>query len=150
MQFQKTVDRFPDGQIVIVNEGLLMYLNTSEKEKLCRIVHKMLENRGGYWITADIYLKNKYKKLDLKVDDSTQEFFEQHNIEENRFESFGEAEEFFKKMGFIVDNEAKIKRSELSSLKYLIKSVTVKQLFKFRKAGKIQTSWRLRLANDHW
>jgi len=148
MQFQKTVDRFPEGPVVIVNEGLLMYLDTSEKENLCRIIHKILEMRGGYWITADIYLKNKYKKLDLKVDYKTQEFFEQHNIEDNRFESFVKAEAFFNKMGFIVDKEAKIKRSRLSSLKYMMKSVTLKQLFKFRKAGKIQTSWRLRLADN--
>lgn len=146
VQFQQTVDRFPDGPIVIVNEGLLMYLDTSEKEKLCRIVHKMLENRGGYWITADIYLKNMQRELDLKVDHRTQQFFEQHKLEDNKFVSFGEAEAFFNKMGFIIDKEAKIKRSKLSSLEYLMKSVTVKQLFKFRKTGKIQTSWRLRLA----
>jgi hypothetical protein len=31
-QFAETVGRFPQGEIVIVNEGLLMYLNT-EKNK---------------------------------------------------------------------------------------------------------------------
>ena len=148
MQFQKTVDRFPDGPIAIVNEGLLMYLDTSEKEKLCRIIHKILERRGGYWITADIYLKNKHKELDLKVDDRTQDFFKQHKIEDNRFESFHEAEAFFNKMGFIVDKEANIKRSKLSSLIYLKRCLTLKQSLKFLKTGKIQASWRLRLADN--
>jgi O-methyltransferase involved in polyketide biosynthesis len=145
IRFREIVDRFPDGEITIVNEGLLMYLDTREKEKLCRIIRNILKERGGYWITADIYLKNKLNKLELKVDDKTQEFFEQHNIEENRFESFKEAETFFKSMGFIVDKEAKIHRSQLTSLKYLMKCLTLNQLLKFRKAGKIQTTWRLRI-----
>ena len=58
-QFQEIVKHFPNGEIVVVNEGLLMYLDTKEKEKLCSIIHKILKERGGYWITADIYIKNK-------------------------------------------------------------------------------------------
>src|SRR5690242_19330780 len=54
-QFEEIVSHFPPGEIAIVNEGLLMYLDEAEKEKLCRIIHKVLEQRGGYWITADIY-----------------------------------------------------------------------------------------------
>lgn len=147
-QFQEIVSHFPNGEIAILNEGLLMYLDTNEKVKLCRIIHKILRERGGYWITADIYLKNKLKKLELKVDDKTRDFFEQHNIEENRFDSFNEADTFFKSMGFIVEKEATIHRSQVSSLKYLMKSLTIKHLFKFRNAGKIQSTWRLRIANN--
>jgi hypothetical protein len=124
-----------------------MYLDINEKEKLCRIIHTILKNRGGYWITADIYLKNKNKELNLKVDDNTQQFYEQHKIEDNKFESFIEAEAFFNKMGFVIEKEAKVNASKLSTLKYLMKSLTLRQLFKFRKAGKIQKSWRLRLAD---
>jgi len=51
-------------------------------------------------------------------------------------------------MGFIVDKEANVKKSRLSSLKYLIKSLTLKQLFKLRKAGKVQTTWRLRIIEN--
>jgi hypothetical protein len=88
------------------------------------------------------------KKLELKVDDKTQEFFEQHNIEENRFESFEEAEIFFKRMGFVIDKEANIERAQLSSIKYLLKNSTIEQLSKLKNAGKIQTTWRLRIAVD--
>ncbi len=144
--FNEIVNLFPEGKIVIVNEGLLMYLDTNEKEKLCRIIHKILKERGGYWITADVYIKNKLKNI--QVDHRTQEFFEQHHIEENRFNSFAEAEAFFKSMGFVVDKEAKIKRSQLTSFKYLMKSITLKHLFKFIKAGKIQATWRLRITDD--
>jgi O-methyltransferase involved in polyketide biosynthesis len=146
LQFQAIVNSFPKGEIVIVNEGLLMYLNSIEKEKLCNIIYNVLKEHGGYWITADIYLTNKHDKLDLKFDKTTNEFFEQHRIEENKFNSFSEAEAFFKRMGFTVDKEAKIKPSALSSLKYLLKSATLKQIFKMRSAGKIQATWRLRLA----
>jgi O-methyltransferase involved in polyketide biosynthesis len=145
-QFQVIINRFKAGEIVIVNEGLLMYLNINEKERLCKIIYDILKEHGGYWITADIYVQNKEKKLDLKLDDKTKEFFEHHRIEENRFESFKEAEVFFKRMGFIVDKEAEVKKSKLSSLKYLMKSASLRQLFRMRKAGKIQATWRLKIA----
>lgn len=147
-QFKSIVNYFPKGEIAIINEGLLMYLDIHEKEKLCSIIHKVLKEYGGYWITADIYLKNKHDKLDLKFDNNTKEFFEQHRIEENKFNSFSEAEAFFKRMGFTIDREAKIKPSALSSLKYLLKSATLKQIFKMRNAGKIQATWRLRLSDN--
>jgi O-methyltransferase involved in polyketide biosynthesis len=146
--FHKIVSHFPKGEIVIVNEGLLMYLNRQEKESLCTIIHRLLKERGGYWVTADIYLKNKRDKLDLKIDEKTKDFFSKHNIEENLFNSFEEAESFFRRMGFIIDRVANVKRSELSSIKYFLKSVTLKQLLTIRKTGKIQATWRLRVAND--
>ena len=145
--FQDTVNHFPEGEIVIVNEGLLMYLDFKEKEKLCNIIYKILKERGGYWITADIYLKKKHEQLDLKFDHKTSAFFEEHRIEDNKFNSFTEAEAFFKCMGFAIDKEADLNRSELSSMKYFLKNVTTKQLLKIRKTGKIQTTWRLRIAD---
>jgi len=48
-------------------------------------------------------------KLELKVD-KTQEFFEQHNIEENRFESL-KCRTIFQENGFVIDKEANIDRS---------------------------------------
>jgi hypothetical protein len=125
-----------------------MYLDANEKEKLCGIIHKILNERGGYWITADIYLKNRHEKLDLKFDDRTKDFFEQHRIEDNKFGSFEEAEAFFRRMGFVVDKEANVSRSQLSSMKYFLKSTSFRQLFKLRKAGRIQATWRLRVATD--
>jgi O-methyltransferase involved in polyketide biosynthesis len=145
MQFQEVADHFPDGEIVIMNEGILMYLNMAEKEKLCGIIHKILTERGGYWITADIYRKNPKGSSEFKTDDGTKEFFLQHKIEENKFDSFEDAELFFKKMGFEIDRIADVKRSNLSSLKYFLKSVSPLQLLKLRKSGKLQTTWRLKL-----
>jgi len=147
-QFRDTVNRFPSGEIVIVNEGLLMYLDSSEKEKLCRIIHNILEERGGYWITADIYLKHHQEKLNFKVDDRTKEFFEEHQIEEKRFESFSEAEEFFKKMGFTIDKEADIDITKLGSFRYLCESSNMAQLTKMSEVGKFQATWRLKVSDN--
>ena len=145
-QFQETADRFPDGPIVIVNEGLLMYLDIREKEQLCRIIHKILESRGGYWITADIYLKKHMKNHGIKLNKKTIDFFEQHRIEENKFTSFNEAEEFFKNMGFTIDKEARIDHSKLTSLPYFLKNTTSEELANIQDVGKIQTSWRLQIS----
>lgn len=146
-KFKETVNHFSPGEIVIINEGLLMYFDKNEKEKLCSIIHNILKERGGYWITADIYLKFKKRlpKFNLALDNKTKEFFEQQNIDNNRFESFKQAEQFFNDMGFVIDKKAKIKYSQLSSFKYLMKSLTLKNLFNFRKGGKIQTTWRLKV-----
>ncbi len=146
-QFTEIISRFPAGEIAIINEGLLMYLNLNEKEKLCNIISKILKERGGYWITADIYLKKKHDKAGLKIEDKTQKFFSHHNIEENKFENFEAAEAFFRKMGFIIDKEADRTYSDLSTIKYFLKSVNPDQLSRIRKTGKIQVTWRLRVAN---
>jgi len=147
-QFREIVSRFPAGEIVIVNEGLLMYLDDHEKEKLCSIIHGILKQRGGYWITADIYLKNKHEKLGLEFDDKTREFFEQHQLEDHKFESFEEAKAFFSRMGFVIDKEAVINRSRLSSMKYFLKNTSFRKLFHLHKAGKIQATWRLKVENS--
>ena len=142
--FHEIIGHFSQGEVAIVNEGLLTFLDKQEKEKLCSIVHDILMERGGYWITADIYIKNKQPKLGFQYGEKIKEFYEQQNTEGNSFENFEEAEMFFKDMGFVIDKEAKIKYSEMSSFKYLMKSLTLRQLFKLRSTGKIQATWRLK------
>ncbi len=147
-RFQEIIGHFPRGEVVILNEGLLMYLDASEKEKLCTIIKKILQERGGYWITADVYIKKKNEEIGIELDNETKTFFYRHNVEENKFESFKEAKAFFRDMGFIVDKEARIDHSKSMSLKYLMKSASLKQLFKMRIVGKIQATWRLRLTDS--
>ena len=142
--FLEIIGNFSQGKVAIINEGLLGYLDKREKEKLCSIIHEILMERGGYWITADIGLKNKETKLGLKYNDEIKEFNEQQNTEGNSFESFKEAEMFFKEMGFVIDKEAKVKYSEMSSFKHMIRSLTLRQLFKMRNTGQIQATWRLK------
>jgi O-methyltransferase involved in polyketide biosynthesis len=142
--FREIVSHFPPGEIVIVNEGLLTYFEKPEKEKLCRTIRNILKELGGYWITADIYLKNKMPGLGLQDREEVKKFKEQMNTESKSFESFEEAEMFFKEMGFVVEKEAVVKSSEIGSLKYLLKSVSFRQMLKLRKKGKLQATWRLK------
>ncbi|NVO19402.1 MAG: class I SAM-dependent methyltransferase [Bacteroidetes bacterium] len=146
VNFLEVVSHFPGGEVTIVNEGLLMYLDTREKMKLCSIIRKVLEKRGGYWITADIYVKGRNEKAGLKLDKQTEAFFEYHRIEENKFDSFEDARAFFREMGFVVEAEASVNRKSISSMKYLFKNIGILKLLRLMKAGKIHASWRLKLA----
>lgn len=142
--FKEMVGRFPEGPLAIVNEGLLMYLGNEEKKKLCRIIREVLLQRGGYWITADIYIKKELNDISMYADDKLSKFFEQHNIYENMFESFEAAEAFFKNQGFILEQEAEPDYEKLTALQHLLQYTTEEQLQQMRQAGKIQATWRLR------
>ncbi len=148
-QFDLVVNRFDKGELIIMNEGLLMYLNLEEKEQLCQTVYDVLKTRGGYWIVADIYLRYKLKKLRLNISPKMKSFFEQHQVEENKFESFAEAEQFFNRMGFRVDKAANIHPRNLTSWKYLWKKMTPGRLFRGMLTRRIQATWRLRIAPDN-
>ena len=143
-QFAETVGRFPQGEIVIVNEGLLMYLNTEEKQRLCGIIRNVLKQRGGYWITADIYIKKELDKNLFKIDKKMADFAKQHNVAENRFDSFEAADEFFRSMGFIIDKEAEPDYSQLTALKKVFETASEQQLQGLKETGKMQATWRLR------
>lgn len=145
--FTAIADHFPDGEIAIVNEGLLVYLDLEEKKKLCRNIRSILQKRGGYWITADIYIKPENKLASLTRNDKLEKFFKEHRIEENKFDSFDAAEAFFKNEGFVVDKEAEAEHHASGSLKYFLAIATKEQLGHLKKAGRIRASWRLKLAD---
>jgi O-methyltransferase involved in polyketide biosynthesis len=144
--FNQLVDRFPAGELAIINEGLLMYLNMNEKEKLCSIIRNVLKKRGGYWITGDIYLKMAPNNIDIGLDDRMKKFFEEQNIEQNRFSSFEEAEDLFKRSGLIVDKEVEIPMNIISSFPNVMKYATQQAINKFKSVGKIHATWRLKPA----
>jgi hypothetical protein len=124
-----------------------MYLNKSEKENLCAIIRNTLKERGGCWITADIYVKLEALGIThLKFNDRLEQFLREHRIEENKFESFEDAESFFKKQGFIINKKAEPDVSRLTSLNNFLQSTTPEQIEQMRKAGSMQATWRLRLA----
>ena len=146
-QFYERVSHFPPGEIVIVNEGLLMYLGMEEKEKLFELIRNVLKERGGYWITADVYIRNANHNRALKMDDKLQQFFDEHRIEDNKFDSFEEAAAIFRKAGFEVDKEATPDYSKTTAMKYLLESADPGQLNAVGKAGKIHATWRLKLVS---
>lgn len=116
-RFEELVRSFPAGPVAIVNEGLLMYLNTSEKQQLCAIIHKILKQRGGCWITADIYIPSP---IDSKSFLTTQQqaFFAAHNIEENKFASFEAAAALFHEAGFDIAQTATVPPEKLTALEH--------------------------------
>jgi O-methyltransferase involved in polyketide biosynthesis len=145
-EFNKVVSHFNNEPITIVNEGLLVYLNKEEKLRLCSTIRGVLKKRGGCWITADIYIKFNKETRMFQPDDKLQRFFDQHHIEENKFVSFEEAEDFFRKAGFVVEKEAKPDYPGLSTFSYFQNTISSEQLGSMGKAPKIQATWQLRPA----
>lgn len=146
--FKTVVARFPPGPVAIINEGLLVYLNLEEKQMLCKIIRDVLQERGGYWITGDIYVKVAGLNIEMGLDESTKRFFEEHNVENNRFDSIEAAEAFFRQMGFVIDEEAVVDPKGMSTFPYVMKYATPEAVARMRAAGKIHCSWRLKLAGD--
>ncbi len=98
--FMGIISKFPGGAVTIINEGLLPYLNDKEKAKLCSIIHKALQKRGGYWITGDVYTKEKSEWNKDNMPEEARQWREAHRTEENKFNDFKQAEEFFRTCGF--------------------------------------------------
>ncbi|OCX50720.1 hypothetical protein BEL04_18445 [Mucilaginibacter sp. PPCGB 2223] len=138
--FINTIARLPAGPVNIVNEGLLMYLDTAEKIQLCRIIRKVLNQRGGYWITADIYIKKDYA---ISKNDQFSHFLESHKIEEKKFDSYEQAEAFFAGQGLKLFKKADPVFRQLSSLKYIPQYALEELAIQARKIGSIRESWAL-------
>jgi O-methyltransferase involved in polyketide biosynthesis len=119
-QFTATIDSFPAGPVTLVNEGLLMYLNTEEKGRLCATIRELLRKRGGCWITADIYIRGEeeLRGNDDEFMKQAQSFFAAHDIQENKFTSLEEATEFFTANGFNISRTETLVPERLSALKY--------------------------------
>ncbi len=145
-QVKEVIDHFEPGAVAIVNEGLLMYLETEEKRMLCGIIRDILKERGGYWITADIYKKTVHSAIDVQIDDKLQDFFAKHRVEEKMFDSFEAAEAFFKSEGFVIDKEAEPEYAQSGALQHVLASAEEEQLANMGKMGKIHATWRLKLA----
>jgi O-methyltransferase involved in polyketide biosynthesis len=143
--FNAIVQRFEGEPFTIVNEGLLMYLNMEEKKQLCKTIHNALLQKGGCWITADVYVKRP-ENLRAKLPQSKSEtaFFEQHNIEENKFESYHEAKTFFEEQGFEFVKEAVPDYQSLSVLPQLMKLLPEEVRNSKEPPPKIQATWMLK------
>jgi O-methyltransferase involved in polyketide biosynthesis len=98
--FRAAVADIPNGEIAIIHEGLLMYLDADEKKRLAASVREALASRGGAWITADIYVRSE---THLQRDEKLQKFLADHRVEENKFADWGAAEKFFVENGFTIE-----------------------------------------------
>lgn len=137
--FIKTIDHLPPGPVNIINEGLLVYLNTEEKIRLCQIIHRVLTTRGGHWLTADVYVR---KKIRLEKD-AFSSFLDAHNVEENKFESFAQAEEFFAAQGFKIHSKPDPVWHDLSTLGFINPDDLNTMVDQAAKIGRIRETWAL-------
>ena len=69
----------------------------------------------------DIYRKDEVerKKIDKYYNQADKNFVKKHNIENNKFSSFTEADDSFSKFGFEIDKKVEIDSTELSSSKLM-------------------------------
>ena len=96
------VRHLPAGPVAIVNEGLLMYLDASEKERLAASIRGILEERTrSRWITADCYVRDGERRTAL--DPAVERFLAEHRVEEQKFASWESAERFFTMQGFAIE-----------------------------------------------
>jgi O-methyltransferase involved in polyketide biosynthesis len=145
-QWQETIRLFPPGPVAILTEGLLMYLNPQEKLKLCGIIHRVLQERGGYWIVADIYVRKEIDLRNVMVTEALQSFYQAHRIEENKFESFDIAEKLLNSQGLVIDKVADGDYSNLDSLKPFLEAASAEQMNILKNASQVRATWRLKLA----
>jgi len=143
--FNDVINRFDAGPIAIVNEGLLMYLNPEEKKQLCSTIHSTLRKHGGYWITADIYVKLPADtSINLPKSKSEAAFMTQHNVEENKFDSYEAAKVFFEEQGFELVKEAVPDYQNLSVIPHLLKVLPEEMRSNKNPPPKIQATWMLK------
>jgi len=140
--FKNISERFDDDPVTVVNEGLLMYLNKTEKGILCRHIRETLEQRGGNWITADIYFRNQMEET-KQAGDSFNEFLDKHRAWENMFIDEADARQFFESMGFTIDLIHEPDFKTLSSFPQFMNLLTVEQMESMNKVPKLRETWQL-------
>ncbi|MBY8984338.1 MAG: hypothetical protein KGD65_04665 [Candidatus Lokiarchaeota archaeon] len=143
--FIESTNQFSNDPIAIVNEGLLVYFDEGQKRKLCEIIHNLLNAKGGYWITSDIYIKNEIQDTITNgfYEKKGEKFLEEHHVEENKFDNFKVAEDFFKGCGFEIYMKIDLPTARLSSRKLLVNIPRIK-LKEIKTRKKIRETWILK------
>ncbi|HZS42631.1 MAG TPA: hypothetical protein VFA52_00180 [Candidatus Paceibacterota bacterium] len=102
--FKKVIEQFPSGPIVIGHEGLVAYFNREEKEKMATIIREVLIDRGGIWITPDIFTLSDMEKLNTggKRKEALEEIKKRtgRDYASNAFIDLDDAKKFFTDLGF--------------------------------------------------
>jgi hypothetical protein len=99
--FRTAAARLTPGPLAILNEGLLIYLDDTEKRQLAANVREALGRYGGVWITGDVYVRGP-TELRPPLSPRAQAFLDQHRVEEKKFPSWEAAERFFTAEGFVI------------------------------------------------
>lgn len=97
---------FKAGQrLLIVHEGLLQYLSSSETEQVARNIHELLGKFGGMWITPDFSLKSDAAHIT-----DAQKLFRNiiaeatdRNLYNNAFDNIEHLRDYYRTLGFQVE-----------------------------------------------
>lgn len=94
-----------NSPVVIINEGLLRYLDFEEKKKVAVNIHALLSKHGGIWITCDVTSKKFVINQDKNMAGFNKNLSEvsQRNNANWRFENIGHVKKFFGQIGFKVE-----------------------------------------------
>lgn len=89
------IEEFKENPLVIINEGLLMYLSTREQEQLRDNLALFLKKYSpkGYWITSD-FSSRPIKKQDSEVNFIMEKIEKETGREFNRFQSEEQVHKF--------------------------------------------------------
>jgi O-methyltransferase involved in polyketide biosynthesis len=92
-------------RLLVVHEGLLQYLSSSETEHVARNIHHLLSRFGGMWVTPDFSLKSDathateaqtlFRSIVAHATDRT--------LYNNAFDSIEHLREYFRGLGFQVE-----------------------------------------------
>ena len=104
----------------------------------------MLKERGGYWITVDIYIKTEFDTAAAMPNDELSKLVAAHKIDEKKFEHFQHAAEFFSDEGFIIDRIVEPQYMGYSSFEYLAKTLPPEVRDSGKPPPKFRETWRLK------
>lgn len=98
----------PDKQVIVVNEGLMVYLTFEEKAKFALNVAEVLKKFDGYWITSDASPKKIVgSRVDkMKIRQQQISTMVGREISRNSFFNYKHAEGFFQRLGFDVETRS--------------------------------------------
>lgn len=133
-----------DSEVLIINEGLLMYFSFEEKRKILHHMHNMLSQHGGTWVTADIYINHNTNVVGSDSTGKWHKFFQRQQVYNNYFESFDQAAQFFNDCGFEIVEKYNPEFDKLSSVPSLFEHASPEQLEVLKTAGRVQETWQLK------
>jgi O-methyltransferase involved in polyketide biosynthesis len=133
LQVEKYFDK--RKPLIIINEGLLRYLNFDEKAAVAKNIHNLLMVYGGSWINPDITLKKVMynENKNVKAHNRLIQQMTKINTDKNRFDTEQQAETFFKNLGFKLERHSYMEvKEQLYSPKILkIHEDTVQEMIIF-------------------
>jgi O-methyltransferase involved in polyketide biosynthesis len=113
----------PNEKVVVINEGLLRYLDFNEKRKVAENVYSLLQEFGGKWMTCDFTPKKFIQNQNVNLPNLNKELSKttDRNNADWRFEDEDHVRDFLNNVGFnsIEFHYFKEVKDELSSPKIL-------------------------------